>query len=125
VASKWSWAPSPLRRKEAALCVARSPEGQAAAAKQAAAAAPLTREEARQQAQAERLTLRVADNKLGYFGVTLCPGLPKPYQAQVRRGGRQQYLGRFVTAEEAALYASRARRRGGRQRRSGLQRRCR
>ena len=90
MASKWSWAPSPLRRKEAALCVARSPEGQAAAAKQAAAAAPLTREEARQQAQAERLTLRVADNKLGYFGVTLCPGLPKPYQAQVRRGGRQQ-----------------------------------
>ena len=97
MASKWSWAPSPLRRKEAALCVARSPEGQAAAAKQAAAAAPLTRVRGGAAAgaggdKAERLTLRVADNKLGYFGVTLCPGLPKPYQAQVRRGGRQQYL---------------------------------
>ena len=50
----------------------------------------------------------MADNKLGYFGVTLCPGLPKPYQAQVRRGGRQQYLGRFVTAEEAALCYARS-----------------
>ena len=34
--------------EEAALCVARSPEGQAVAAKRAAAAAPLTSEEARQ-----------------------------------------------------------------------------
>jgi len=78
------------------------------AAERAAAAAPLTSEEARQQAQAERLTLRVANNKVGYFGVTLCPRLPKPYQAQVRRGGRQQYLGRFVTAEEAALCVARS-----------------
>ena len=39
--------------EEAALCVARSPEGQAAAAGRAAAAPPLTSEEARQQAQAE------------------------------------------------------------------------
>eukprot|EP00964_Phaeocystis_antarctica_P009171 scaffold4972_cov60-Phaeocystis_antarctica.AAC.1 len=58
--------------KKAALCVARSPEGQAAAAQRAAAAPPpappLTSEEARQQAQAERLTLLVADNKTGYFG---------------------------------------------------------
>ena len=53
--------------EEAALCVARSPEGQAAAVKRAAAAVPLTGEEARQQAQAERLTLRVANNKVGYF----------------------------------------------------------
>ena len=72
----------------AALCVARSPEGQAAAAKRAAAAAPLTSEEARQQAQAEGLTLRVAKNKAGYYGVHhQNPGQPKPYQAQVRRGG--------------------------------------
>ena len=48
--------------EEAALCLARSPEGRAL-----------------QQAQAERLTLRVAKNKTGY---------PKPFQAQVRRGGR-------------------------------------
>ena len=42
--------------EEAALCVARSPEGQAAAQWAAAAPVPLTSEEARQQAQAEGLT---------------------------------------------------------------------
>ena len=41
--------------EEAALCVARSPEGQAVAEERAAAAAPLTSEEARQRAQAEGL----------------------------------------------------------------------
>ena len=44
---------------------------------------------------------RVADNKLGYVGV--ChnkPGRPKPYQARVRRGGKQVELGTFATAEE-------------------------
>ena len=46
--------------EEAALCMARSPEGQAVAAERAAAAVPLTSEEARQQAQAEGLTLVVA-----------------------------------------------------------------
>ena len=66
--------------EEAALCVARSPEGQEAAQRVAAAPSPLTGEEARQQAQAEGLTLRVADNKTGYFGVHLAnPGYPKPY----------------------------------------------
>tara|TARA_B100000795_G_scaffold1050_1_gene728 strand:+ start:86 stop:247 length:162 start_codon:yes stop_codon:yes gene_type:complete len=40
--------------EEAALCVARSPEGQAVAAERAAATAPLTSEQARQQAQAGR-----------------------------------------------------------------------
>ena len=96
--------------EEAALCVARSPEGQAAAAERAAAAAPLTSEEARQQAQAEGLTLRVADNKTGYFGVNLAtkPGLPKPYQAQVWRGGKNAHLGSFETAEEAALCIARS-----------------
>ena len=43
--------------EEAALCVARSPEGQAAA-QRAAALLPLTSEEARQQAHAEGLTAR-------------------------------------------------------------------
>ena len=34
------------------------------------------------QAEEERLTLRVADNKTGYYGVHLShPGKPKPYQA--------------------------------------------
>ena len=42
-----------------------------------------------QQAQAEKLTLLVAENSSGNFGVTLNnPGQPKRYQAQVRRGRR-------------------------------------
>ena len=96
--------------KEAALCVARSPEGQAVAAERAAAAAaPLTSEEARQQARAEKLTLLVADNKAGYFGVVHQPGRPKPYLARVRRGGRDKvHLGSFATAEEAALCVARS-----------------
>jgi hypothetical protein len=96
--------------EEAALCVVRSPEGQAAAAERAAAAVPLTSEEARQQAQAEKLTLLVvAENKTGYFGVNLIrPGQPKPYQARVRRGGKRASLGYFATAEEAALCVARS-----------------
>ena len=109
--------------EEAALCVARTPEGQAAA-KRPAAAAPLTSTEARQQARAEGgLTLRVADNKAGYLGVTHKPGRSKPYAAQVKRGGNKVRLGSFVTAEEAALYVARGRQRGGRLRRSGRRRR--
>ena len=65
-------------------------------------------EEARQQAQAERLTLRVADNKTGYFGVCHQPGRRKPYQARVSRGGNMVHLGRFTTAEEAALCVARS-----------------
>ena len=73
------------------------------------AAVPLTNEEARQQAQAEGLTLRVADNSAGYFGVGLShPGKPKPYQAQVTRGGKKVHLGSFATAEEAALSVARS-----------------
>jgi hypothetical protein len=96
--------------EEAALCIARSPEGQEAAKRAAAPppAPPLTSEEARQQAQAEGLTLRVADNKAGYFGVHHKPGKSKPYQAQVRRGGNTVHLGRFATAQEAALCIARS-----------------
>ena len=94
--------------EEAALCIARSPEGQAAA-KQAAAAPPLTSEEARQQAEAEGLTLLEAVNKAGYLGVYLTkPGQPKPYKAQVWRGGKSVSLGCFATAEEAALHVARS-----------------
>jgi hypothetical protein len=94
--------------EEAALCVARTPEGRAAGAKRAAAAAPLTSEEARQQAQAEKLTLRMAENRTGYCGVNLNqPGRPKPYQAGVWRGGKTVSLGYFATAEEAALCVAR------------------
>ena len=94
--------------EEASLCVARSPGGQAAA-KRAAAAPPLTSEEALQQAQAEGLALRVAKkNKTGHFGVHHLSGRPKPYMVQVPRGGKQVSLGSFVTAEEAALCYARS-----------------
>ena len=64
---------------------------------------------ARQEAQAERLTLLRAENKTGYFGVCLNnPGKPKPYLAQVRRGGKLVYLGNFATAEETALCVARS-----------------
>ena len=39
------------------------------------------------QAEAERLTLLVSDNKTGYFDVCHKPGRPKPYQAKLRRDG--------------------------------------
>eukprot|EP00964_Phaeocystis_antarctica_P060268 scaffold35922_cov65-Phaeocystis_antarctica.AAC.5 len=93
--------------EEAALCVARSPEGQAAA-ERAAAALTLMSVQARQQAQAEGLTLRVADNKTGYFGVSLNPGRSKPYKAEVYSAGKSVNLGRFATAEEAALCVARS-----------------
>ena len=61
------------------------------------------------QAEAEGLTLLKAENKTGYFGVCLTyPDTPKPYQAQVRRGGKSVSLGCFVTAEEAALCIARS-----------------
>eukprot|EP00964_Phaeocystis_antarctica_P019065 scaffold10518_cov68-Phaeocystis_antarctica.AAC.4 len=82
--------------EEAALCVARSPRGQAATEK---AAAALTREEARQQAQAEGLMLLKSDNKTGYFRMK---------QAQVSRGRKRVHLGSVATAEEAALYIARS-----------------
>jgi hypothetical protein len=94
--------------EEAALCVARSPEGQEAA-ERAAAAPPLTSEEALQQAQVEGLTLRAANTTTGYVGVHLgAPGKPKPYLARVRRDGKNVTLGAFASAEEAALCVARS-----------------
>ena len=94
--------------EEAALCFARSPEGQVVAQK--VAAAPPTSEDARQQAQAEGLTLRKANynSTSGYFGVHFKPAQPKPYAAQMRRGGKLVHLGTFATAEEAALCVARS-----------------
>ena len=95
--------------EEAALCIARSPEGKAAAAERAAAAPLLTKDQARQQAQTEGLTLLVAENKTGYLGVYLSkPGQPKPFKAQMRHGGENVRLGHFATAEEAALCIARS-----------------
>jgi len=94
--------------EEAALCIARTPEGREAAQK-AAAAPPLTSEEARQQAEAEGLTLLKANTKAGYFGVCLDQRTKtNPYLARVKRGGKQVTLGTFATAEEAALCIARS-----------------
>ena len=49
--------------------------------------AQVTSEEARQQAQAEGLTLGVADNASGYYGVIHRPGRSKPFDAQMRHCG--------------------------------------
>ena len=96
--------------EEAALCYARTPEAQAAAAAaQAAAAAPpapppMRAEKALRLAKAEGLALLRSDNSVGYKGVAFSSrGKSKPYMAQVRRGGKDVNLGRFATAEEAAL----------------------
>ena len=62
----------------------------------------------RSEARAERLTLLVAENPAGYFGVRHRPGRHKPYQAQVKRGGTMVHLGSFATAEEAALCVARS-----------------
>ena len=71
-------------------------------------ALPLTSEEARQQAQAEGLTLLKADNQAGYFRVHLDQRKTKPYAAKVSRGGKLVTLGCFATAEEAALCIARS-----------------
>ena len=47
----------------------------------------MTPEETRQQAQAEGLTLRVADNASGYYGVIHRPGRSKAFDAQMRHCG--------------------------------------
>ena len=53
------------------------------------------------------------DNVTGFKGVAIPKhGQPKPYQARLSCGGKQESLGYFGTAEEAAL--DRVRPRGGR-----------
>ena len=60
-------------------------------------------------AEAEGLTQLEAENKTGYFGVSLAnPGRPKPFAAQVKRGGKFVHLGSFAAAEEAALCFARS-----------------
>ena len=64
----------------------------------------MTAEEAVQQAETEGLTLLRSESNSGYKGVGVYSGRKsKPYQAYVKRGGRQVFLGCFATAEEAAL----------------------
>ena len=92
--------------REAQRAAAREAEAQRAAAREVAA--PLRGEEWSAQAQAEGLTLLVADTMTGYFGVAFTPGKSKPYRAGVQRGGKNVILGYFATAKEAALCVARS-----------------
>ena len=56
----------------------------------------------RQQAQAEGL-VPSARSVTGYHGVAHRPDKSKPFEAKVRRGGKNVHLGSFSTAEQAAL----------------------
>ena len=100
------YAQGPARLNHEKTCKGGSGIGMAKAAA-AAAPAPLTSEEALQealrQAAAEGLTLQPGDNASGFKGVTFSSSKSRPYQAQVRRGGKALQLGSFATAEEAAL----------------------
>ena len=92
--------------EEAALHVARTPEGQAAAA--AALSPSMTAAEAMVQAEAEGLTLVRADMPSGFRNVYMHPrNLVRPFEPKVTRDGKQVYLGYFATAEEAALCVAR------------------
>ena len=52
----------------------------------------------------EGLTLVRADNATGFRGVSRNEGSKsKPFQARLRRNGKQESLGYYATAEEAAL----------------------
>ena len=63
----------------------------------------------RQLANEEGLKLEPADTTGGYKGVKKVKRLwSKPYQAKIRRDGKEKYLGTFATAEEAALAFARA-----------------
>ena len=86
---------------------------------------PLTKEQALEHVQAERLTLRPGDNQSGYWNVSVLKHEDgrirnEPYQAQVSLprsidhsavrplNGNRVHLGLFATAEEAALYVARS-----------------
>ena len=89
--------------EEAALCVARTPEAQAAAAAPPARP-PLTAEEALRQTEAEGLALLQSEGSItGFKGVSSSGSKSKPYKAYLSRGGKLVNLGYFATAEEAAL----------------------
>jgi hypothetical protein len=97
--------------EEAALAAARflGPEGVATPreADEAKARAPMTAEEAYAAAEAEGLTLLRAENSTGFYGVSPNTGRGKPFKAQLKQGGRNNNLGYFATAEEAALAVAR------------------
>ena len=90
--------------EEAALHVARTPEGRAAAA----LPPPMTAEEALAQAQAEGLTLAHSHNQSGFRNVAVDANCKaRPYKAILHRDGNPSHVGYFATAEEAALHVAR------------------
>ena len=61
-------------------------------------------ERALRAAASEGLTLvRASDNATGFRGVKHGERRSKPFQALVWRNGKMQHLGRYATAEEAAI----------------------
>ena len=77
------------------------------AAASPAPSAPLSKEQALQQARAEGLTLRKSDNTSGYANVCVLSSGPMRWQASIRRDGRRVHF-TFATAEEAALCVARS-----------------
>ena len=68
----------------------------------------MTAAEAHATAAAEGLALIRAENPTGFKGVSRRSATTiKPFLAQLTQGGRPNYLGAFVTAEEAALAVAR------------------
>ena len=63
----------------------------------------LTAAEAHAAAAAEGLSLLRSENSMGFKCVSRDDRKSKPFQAQLRHGGRNNHLGTFATAEEAAL----------------------
>ena len=95
--------------EEAALHVARTPEGKAAAQAAAALPPPMTAAEAVAQAEAEGLTLARSDNQAGFRNVSVqSERQARPYAAGLKREGKHIHLGCFATAEEAALHVARS-----------------
>ena len=68
---------------------------------------PMTAAEAHAAAADWGLALLRADNPTGFKYVSRGGGVSKPFAAQLRHGGRKNYLGTFATAEEAALAVAR------------------
>merc|ERR1740124_1120460 len=69
----------------------------------------MTAAEALAEAEAEGLTLvRSSSSQSGFLNVCMnASSKVRPYQASVRRDGKQVHLGYFATAEEAALHVAR------------------
>ena len=70
----------------------------------------MTKAEAERLAAAEGLVLVLADTATGYKGVHRSGrSSTRPFQAQIKQGGKQQSLGTFASAAEAALAYARHR----------------